>query len=379
MNKKELSELRRLFTPERCPVTRVCGCYVDSEKEKKATIKEAFLSLQEEEMYKYFEIFKKTMSGTIGKHQMNLEFPLEAEEEGGTQEFLMQLKNSRLTDDALLDRFYDHIIESFPFPENYYIILIHCAYDIPGRGTDGAELFDASDDVYEYLLCSICPVRLTKPGLCYDEDENTITERIRDWFVEPPVCGFLFPAFNERNTDIHSLLYYSKNPDERNADFAEAMLGCTLPLSAASQKESFQSVVSDTLGGECTFEAVKEIHEALNSLLEERKDDPDPVVIDRGDVKRLLQEVAEDPESLDRFEEHYSSATGDAGTTLYVGNIAAATKYEIKTPGISISVKPESADLIETRVIDGRPYLLIPADDSVELNGIPVKVPVPQP
>lgn len=214
MNKKEISELKRLFTLDRSPITRICGCYVDAEKNKIAELKHPFQMLEEEEMFKYFEIFKKTLSGTIGKNLLDMEFPLEQEEEGGTQQFLYRLKNSALDDEELLNEFYDKIIETFQYPENYYIVLIHCTYDIPRRARDGAEMFDASDDVYEYLLCSICPVKLTKPGLCYNEEENTITQRIRDWFVEPPVTGFLFPAFTERNTDLHAVLYYSKNPDE---------------------------------------------------------------------------------------------------------------------------------------------------------------------
>ena len=373
MNKKEISEIKRLFTPDRCPVTRICGCYVDGEKNKKAEIKEAFLSLPEEEMFKYFDIFKKTLSGSIGKNLMDMEFPLEQEKQGGTQEFLLRLRNSRLTDPELLEAFYDKVIEHYQYPENYYIVLIHSAYDIPRRASDGAELFDASDDVYEFLICSICPVKLTKPGLCYNEASNTITERTRDWFVETPVTGFLFPAFTDRNTDIHSVLYFSKNPDEPKADFAEQILGCTLPMSAAFQKETFNTLVSDTFQGECSLETVKYIHEALNGLLEERKDDPEPPVLDLYDVKRLLYESGASDETLENFDTNFEETTGNSNAEIFVTNIASTRKFEIKTPDIVISVKPDRADLIETRMIDGRPYLLIPADDSVELNGIPVK------
>ncbi|MDO4297821.1 MAG: DUF4317 domain-containing protein [Lachnospiraceae bacterium] len=373
MNKKEIAELKRLFTPDRCPITRVCGCYVDGEKNKKAELKEAFLSLPEEEMFKYFEIFKKTLSGSIGKNLLDMEFPMEQETEGGAQEYLLRLKKSQLKDEELLESFYDKVIETFPYPENYYIVLIHCAYDIPKRATDGTEMFDASDDVYEYLLCSICPVKLTKPGLCYDETLNTITERTRDWFVEMPITGFLFPAFTDRNSDIHGVLYYSKNPDELKAAFAEQLLGCSLPLSAASQKESFITLVADTLHTECTFETVKNIHEALNGLLKERKDDPEPPVLDKGDVKRLLYESGASDETLEHFDTSFDETTGDTNAEIFVSNIASTRKFEIKTPDIVITVKPDRADLIETRIIDGRPCFVIPADDSVELNGIPVR------
>ncbi|MCD7765043.1 MAG: DUF4317 domain-containing protein [Lachnospiraceae bacterium] len=401
MNKKEVSELRRLFHPDRTPVTRICGCYVDAEKTKKATMKEAFLSLPEEEMFKYFDIFKKTLSGTIGKNLLEMEFPLVHSDEyptdqtdsspalsgsvstdssasgtirdGGLQGFLMKLKASALKDDALLDEFYDKVIDTFLYPENYYIILIHGAYDIPGKGSDGLDMDDASEDVYEFLLCSICPVHLSKPGLCYHEETNTISERIRDWFVEPPVTGFLFPAFTDRNTDIHSLLYYSKNPDELNADFARLLLGCELPLTAGSQKDTFNTLVAETLSDSCTFETVKNIHSSLNELLEEHKDDPNPVLLDKGDMKRLLADSGANDEALEHFGESFAEASGDTQAELYVTNVAHTRRFEIKTPDISISVKPECADLVETQVVGGRLCFVIPVNDSVEVNGIPVQ------
>ncbi len=375
MNKKEIAELKRLFHPDRTPITRVCGCYVDGEKNKKAHTKEAFLSLPEEEMFKYFEIFKKTLSGTIGRNLLDMEFPLTQEAGGGTQEFLMRLKASQLKDEELLEEFYDKIIDTLMIPDHYYIVLIHGMYDIPKKGTDNLEMFDASDDVYEFLLCSICPVKLTKPGLCYNEDTNAIEQRIRDWFVEVPMTGFLFPAFTDRNTDIHNVLYYSKNPEELNAEFARMLLGVEMPLSAASQKETFNSMIVETLQDECTFEAVKTIHETLNELMEEHKDDPNPVFLDKNDVKRLLYDNGASDEKLEQFDDDFEQAGGDNQTELFVSNVINRHKFEIKTPNITINVKPECADLIETRIIDGRSYFLIPADDSVEVNGIPVKTP----
>lgn len=214
MNKKEIAEIKKQFTPANCAITRICGCYVDAEKNKKTKIKEAFLSLPEEEMFKYFDIFKKTMSGRLGKSLMNLEFPLAQEKEGGTQEFLMRIRASKLKDDDLLDEFYDKVIENYDYPENYYIVLIHAVYDIPGKASDGTEMHDASEEIYEHILCSICPVNLSKAGLSYDVAENNIKGRIRDWVVSRPETGFLFPVFNDRSTDIHGTLYFNKKHKE---------------------------------------------------------------------------------------------------------------------------------------------------------------------
>ena len=157
MNKKEIAEIKKQFTPDRCAITRICGCYVNSEKEKQLEMKEAFLSLSDEEMFKYFDIFRKTLSGTIGKNLLNMEFPLQQELEGGTQEFLLKLRDSGLKDEELVTQFYDRVISSYDFGENYLILLIHAAYDIPGKTNDGLDMDDASTDVYQYVLCQHLP------------------------------------------------------------------------------------------------------------------------------------------------------------------------------------------------------------------------------
>ena len=372
MNKKEVSEIKKQFTPENCALTRLCGCYVDGEKNKKTEMQEAFLSLPEEEAFKYFEIFRKSLSGTIGKNLLNLEFPLDTEMSGGTQEFLMRLKNSRLQEEALVEAFYDRVIETFPYGENYLILLVHGAYDIPGRSSDNEELFDASDEVYEYLLCTICPVKLSKAGLSYDAEDNRFGARTRDWLVEMPATGFLFPAFQDRSTDLHSMLYYSKNPEELNEMFAEGMFGCPVPMSAGGQKETFNAIIEETLGEDCAYEVVRNIHEKLQELVEERKDEPEPVTLDKTEVKHVLAASGVEPEKLEVLEEHYKSAAGEQ-TEFLAANVMNTRKFEIKAPDVVIQVNPERADLVETRMIDGRQCLVIRVDDGVEVNGILVR------
>ncbi len=270
MIKQEVNEIKRLYTPRNCSITRICGCYVDGEKNKKTEFKEAFLSLPEEEIFKYFELLRKTLSGSIGKNMLNLEFPLASEEEGGTQEFLLRLRDSKLGDDALVEEFYDRVIGSYEYVSNYLILIIHDAYDVPGKTTDGLTMEDASDTVYEYLLCCLCPVNLSKPGLSYDAQANEFHNRIRDWIVEMPQTGFLFPAFNDRGSDLHSTLYYTKNPEEPHSEFVDGILGAALPLTAGSQKETFQTLIAETLGEDAEYEVVKSIHENLTEMIDER-------------------------------------------------------------------------------------------------------------
>lgn len=372
MNKKEVSEIKKQFSPENCTITRICGCYVDAEKNIKTELKEAFLSLPEEDAFKYFTILKQTLSGTIGKNLLNMDFPLEEEKEDGRQAFLLQLRNSKLQDDALTTQFYNNVIESYDFGENYYIILIHALYDVPGKASDGTQMYDASDSVFEYLVCSICPVHLSKEGLGYNTEKNIIENRVRDWIVEAPAKGFLFPVFNDRYTDIHSVLYYSKNPEELQESFIEDMFGCsTIPLTAESQKETFHAVIAATLGEDCDYNVIKQIHENLSDMLEESKDFPDPLSLTGTDVKRLFQDSGIPDEKMEEFDHNYEAVAGEK-TALLAANITNTKKFSIETPDVVIKVNPEYSGLIETKYIDGRQCLVIPVSDHIEVNGISV-------
>ena len=166
MNKKDILELKRRFKKDACTFTRLCGCYVDADRNKVTTFGETFLNLEDEEFYKYLEIAKKVMSGTIGNNILELEFPTAEEAPGGRQQFLMGLRESALKNDDLMDTFYDLVIENYSYVGNYLILVFHDAYDVMTKTSDNNKL-DESEEVYEYLLCAICPVTLTKPGLGY--------------------------------------------------------------------------------------------------------------------------------------------------------------------------------------------------------------------
>ena len=372
MNKKEVLEIRKQFTPANCAITRIAGCYVDHEKNKKMESKSAFLSLPEEEAFKYFDIFKKTLSGTMGKNMLNMEFPIDQEMPGGTQEFLMKLKASKLEDDMLLEEFYDKVIATYEYAENYYIILIHAMYDVPGRSSDNLEMFDASDEVYEYLVCSICPVSLSKAGLSYNAESNCIQDRIRDWVVDMPDKGFLFPAFNDRSTDIHGVLYYTKKSEDLQPELIEQLLGARMPMSANTQKETFQMLIEDTLGEDGDYETIRNIHDTLNDMIEEHKEEPEPLQLDKTDVRKVFEKSGVSSEKMECFDQNYEETAGEK-TSLLATNITETKKFQIETPDIVIKVNPERADLIETRVIDGRQCLVIAVDDHIEVNGVNVR------
>lgn len=370
MNKKEISEIKKTYTPQKCAITRIAMCYVDAEKNKIASNAESFLPLPEEEIFKYFEIFRKTLSGSIGRTALNMEFPLSTEMEGGTQAFLYALLESELKDDDLLDQFYDKVIDSYVYGENYLILLAYSVYDVPGRTKDNIEMEDASEEVYSFINAAICPVDLSKPGLSFDAKDAAFHNRIRDWVVGMPDLGFLFPAFNDRSSDIHSLLYYSRDAENMHFDLTDKLLGCELPLTAGGQKEAFEAVVEETLGDSCDFDTVKALHDSIREMQENAKDSPDPVEITRTDMKNLLSEAG--AQTLEAFDASYDKNAGE-DETFMASNIAPARKFEVRTPDVVISVSPDRSDLVEQRIVDGRPCLVIPITDEIQVNGIHVK------
>mgnify|MGYP001360860396 CR=1 FL=1 len=265
------------------------------------------------------------------------------------------------------------MVANYDYSENYYIILIHCVYDIPAKATDGTEMFDASDYVYEFIQCAICPVRLSKSGLCYNPPTNAIENRSSDWLVKAPEQGFLFPTFNDRNTDIHSILYYAKNPEQMPETLIDELFGCVPPMSAKSQKETFQAIVEETLGENCDFETVKNLYENLSELVEETKDEPASLVLDKTQVKKLLETNGAPSEKLEEFEQRYAEVEDGSGTGFVAANIINTKSFDIKTPDVSIKVAPDKTYLVENKMIDGRPCIVIAINEHMEINGISVK------
>ena len=371
MTKKEINEIKSQYTLEDCGILKLCACYVDGEKNKITKMNETFLNLPEEEKHKYFDIFKKTLSGTCGKNLIDMQFSGTAYEGNGTRSFLFKLRDSELKDDAVLDEFYDKVIASYDYPGNYIIFLINQVYDVPSKTTDNIEMEDASDEVYRYILCSICHVKLSKPGLGYDASDNMFHNQEQFHMVDVPDIGFLFPSFNERSEDDEKILYFSKDDGDFQTLFLDSVLDCQIPLPAKDQKETFQSIVEQTLGEECDYKIVKNIHENLNEMIEEGKALMQPVVLDKSHVKELLEKSGVREEKLENFEKHFEESAGENGT-LMATNIAETRKFEVKTPDVIVKVNPERTDLVETMVIEGQQCLVIKIDESLQVNGISV-------
>lgn len=316
MRKKDILELKRRLKKDECTFTKMCGCYVNGEKNIILNLKETFLNLREEEFFKYLEIARKTLSGTIGNNILELNFPLNEETIGGKQLSLMELKKSKLKDDALLDNFYKSIIDSYDYTGNFLILIFHDAYDVLIKTTDNSKL-DESEEVYEYVLCAICPVSLSKPALGYLEDENRIGARIRDWTVGPPDLGFVFPAFIDRSTDIHSVMYYTKNAKDPHPEFMEEVLGCSSKQTATEQKEKFQTIIRNAIGSDekKSDHLFMEIQETLNTIVDDHNTvngkDAEPVILTNDNIQDILIESGIPEEITAKIEKSYTEEFGD--------------------------------------------------------------------
>ena len=410
MDKKGVAELKRRLTKENCTFTRLCGCYVDADKNKVVDLSETFLNLEDEEFYKYLEIAKKTLSGTIGNNLLELNFPLDEEAAGGRQQFLLGLRESKLKNPELLERFYDMVIESYDYAGNYLILLFHDAYDVMTKTTDNNAL-DESEEVFEYLLCAICPVQLSKPGLGYREDENRIGPRIRDWVVSVPDSGFLFPAFTDRSTDIHSLMFYTKDTKAPHAEFMELGLGCGARRTATEQKMTFHSIVKQAYGDdvEKSGEVLMEIQQNLNDLVEEKAElEEDPVILTPELLTNVMEESGVAPEKAEKigktcaeeFAEEAPLAENVVDSKALAANEQIQKEKElvaqvevlqqqlkekqieeeadevVKTYDVVLRVKPEKVSQIKSEVINGQKCLVIPMaeDEHANVNGVNTKV-----
>lgn len=372
MNKKEISEIRKQFTPENCSITRICGCLVNSDKEIQMTTKEAFLSLPEEEMFKYFEILRKSLSGTLGKNLVNMEFPFEEEQFDGAQPFLLKLRDSKLSDDEMMQNLYDIIVNYYDYSDNYYIVTIHAVYDIPGKTRDGKEIFDASDEIYDFIMCCICPVKLSKAGLSYKVDKRCVESRERDWVVDMPMNGFLFPAFNDRSTDIHSTLYYAKNPNNTQFEFLKEVLGIESFTPHTEQKSIFDSAILGTFNDAITMQDICNIQYAIRNELYDHIGEPEPVLVGKEEIENILSEAGYDETTINIFSESWESE--NAGSTQFpLSNLSCGKSLKIITNSADIKVNECFIDKVQVKVIDGERCVVIPADGFISVDGITVK------
>ena len=374
MNQKEVRELRRRWQPDRCAVSRIYGCFVNSNKEIISDIDEPLGLMPQADAEKFLSLLKKPLSGRPGQTLLDIEFSTQQVADSDEHRLLSALRSSSLEDTDSRHQFYQTVIDHLSLGENArYLILIACdRYDVPHQGSDGDLHPEEGDSVFPYILCSICPVKEGRPELGYFPGDNEFHCSIGQ-IVATPELGFLFPAFDDRAANLYHALYYVRKPEELHPDFVDAVFRTELPMSSAEQMEVFQSVLSDSLEEDYNLEVAQTVYERLSERIAQHEEEPDDEQLELsvGEVGAILQDCGVPDDKVSLFQEQCGQQFGE-GASLYPNHLINTKRFEIKTERATISIDPAYSYLVKTRVLDGRRYLLIPVDTSVEVNGMPV-------
>lgn len=377
MNQKELNEIRRRFRLDKNSISRVYGCYVNCNREIISQFDLSLGLMQQEEQSMYLGLMKRALSGTLGKNLMDIEFATRQVADSPEHQLLQTLRKSALEDGKARETFYQKIISAIDMGEqNYLILLAADSYDVPHRGKDGSLQMDASEQVYQYFLCSICPVKGSTMELRYYHEDNEFRGCPTGSTVSNPELGFLFPAFDDRAANIYNALYYARKPELIHQEVIDAIFNVEPPMSATEQRSIFDTALTETLEQDCSYDVIQSVHEQLRARIEEHKEsgDPNQLSLSIREVESVLANSGVESDKVEAFGAACKQQYGE-DAALIPGNLIESKKFEVTTPEIKISVAPENSYLIETRVIHGRKYLLIPADSGVEVNGIGVTIP----
>ena len=375
MNTKEIGEIRRRVRRDRSNMTALYGCYVNENKEIISEFHQSTGIMPENESDKYFGLMRRTLSGTIGKNLIDITFKTAQVADSEEHKLLMELRNTKLKEESLRMAFYKKVIETVSLQSNY-LILIGCdSYDVPFKSKDDETQADASGEVYTYLLCAVCPVKQTKANLHYIPESKEFHDGGMQNIVSAPELGFLFPAFDNRATNIYNALYYTRSTKESYEAFVAAVFNTPIPKPAAEQKKSFEALLSTALDEDCSLDVVQTVHDQLCQRIELHKESkiPEALMVSKSDVKEVLSSCGVSEVHLAKFSVDYDEAFGFEAD-LHPKNIIDNKRFEIHTPDVSIKVAPDRTDLIETRVIGGIKYILINAEENVEVNGVNIHI-----
>ena len=372
---KEVGEIRRHLRRERSNITQLFGCFVNDNKEIITEFRLSTGIMPENESDKYFAVLRKTLSGSIGRNLIDITFKTSQVADSPEHRLLMGLRESKCNDEDLRKELYQKIIGSVVLEGNYLILLACDSYDVPFRSKDDSRQNDNSDEVYTYILCTICPVKETKANLHYVPEEKVFHDGAMNQMVSAPALGFLFPAFDNRATNIYNALYYTRDVKNGQDALVEALFQAPVPQPAAQQKKTFEALLTTSLGEECSMDLVQTVHDELCQRIEMHKESkiPDPLLVSKEDVKEVLSTCGVSEENLAKFSVEYDEAFGFEAA-LHPKNIIDNKRFEIKTPDVIIKVDPTRSDLIETRVIAGVKYIMICADEAVEVNGVNITI-----
>ena len=375
MNSREINELRRRLTPDNNNLTCIRGCYVSEKKEIISLFRLSPVSLPQEECEKYLSLLKKALSGTPGKNLVDIAFANEAVGNSDEHRLLMALREDALADDDMAQVFFQRVMDGVQLEGGYLILLAHDAYDVPFRSQGAERDGEQSDEMFRYILGAVCPVKLSRAELAYSAGDNLFHPADPNWVVGAPEVGFLFPAFDGRSANLYNALCYTRDTAQSHEGFVNAVFGAAPPMPAAEQKEAFREILQDTLAEECSLEVVQTVHEQLCGQIAEQKHDREapPLKVSAPQIRQALEVCGVPEERVSAFEQRYQEQFG-GGMDVSAVNVVDTRQFEVRTPNVIIRVAPDHSDLVETRVINGRRYILIRAEEGVEVNGVNVSI-----
>lgn len=377
MNQKELREIRKRFTLDRDSISHVYGCYVNAAKDIVARMDMSMGLMEQEEAELYLKLLKKSISGTLGKNLLDIEFSTKQVEDSDEHRLLQALRQSHLRDEDMRELFYKRVIESLDFGDDSYVILLATdSYDIPFKGHDDEIWEEGSNEVFDYIICCICPVKDAKASLRYFAEEQNFRGASSGHVLGNPELGFMFPSFDDRSTNIYNALYYSRGLVDIHHEFIDGIFNIEKsPMSAGAQQHAFTDVLCESLGEDCSLDVVKAVHGQIRQQLLVHKESKDPEVPELfvEDLDDVLKHSGVPEEKVEVFNEACRKEFGDQ-SILNPINVMESKKFEMKTPEVKITVDPEYTYLITTQEIDGSQYLLIPAGEGVTVNGIDISV-----
>ncbi len=377
MNQKELREIRKRFTLDKDSISHVYGCYVNAAKDIVARMDMSMGLMEQEEAELYLKLLKKSISGTLGKNLLDIEFSTKQVEDSDEHRLLQALRQSHLRDEDMRELFYKRVIESLDFGDDSYVILLASdSYDIPFKGRDDELWEEGSNEVFDYIICCICPVKDARASLRYFAEEQNFRGASSGHVLGNPELGFMFPSFDDRSTNIYNALYYSRGLVDIHHEFIDGIFNIEKsPMSAGAQQHAFTDVLCESLGEDCSLDVVKAVHGQIRQQLLVHKESKDPEVPELfvEDLDDVLKHSGVPEEKVEVFNEACRKEFGDQ-SILNPINVMESKKFEMKTPEVKITVDPEYTYLITTQEIDGSQYLLIPAGEGVTVNGIDISV-----
>ena len=374
MNQKEINELRRRFRADKSNISRIYGCFVNTNQEIVAYIDSSLGMLKEEEQEIYLARLKKCLSGGQGRNLIDIEFSTQQVVDSEEHRLLSKLRSTQCADADAREALYRRVIDALDMEQsNYVILLASDSYDVPYRGTDDEDQADASAEVFTYFVCAVCPVKDATADLRFFYDVSEFHIASSGPLLGNTALGFLFPAFDSRSANIYNALYYVQKPDALHEEFIDAVFRTEPPMSAPEQRNAFHTALVDALEAECSYGVVQSINEQLRERVELHKAEKDPELLslEPREVENILRQGGVSEPHVEAFRKAVEESFGE-DAALQPGNLV-DKKFEIVTPNVKITMPPEYSEMVETRVIDGRKYILIPADEGLEVNGVSVK------